>query len=137
MNRDVGLRPRNAAISAAAWAAVLAWMAVIFYFSSKTGITVWSPLTYVFHFGEYLILGLLLCLALHCSTDMPRAKLLIAALVIASAYGLSDEVHQGFVPTREVSAVDWLIDTGGAMVSLGLWVATLRILAGARVQGDA
>jgi len=111
----------NRFVPAASWAAVAAWMGVIFYMSSKTGVTVWSPMTYVAHFTEYLILGALLCTALRTSTPLSLKAALGMALVIASLYGVSDEIHQAFVPTRQPDALDWVIDTLGASVSCGLW----------------
>ncbi len=46
------------------------------------------------------------------------------ALLIASAYGVSDELHQAFVPGREPSVADWIADSlGGAA---GVWLRTRR-----------
>jgi VanZ family protein len=39
------------------------------------------------------------------------------AILTASAYGLTDEVHQAFVPLREAGWQDWLADTIGATVA--------------------
>jgi len=117
-------------IAVASWTAVVGWMGVIFYLSSRTGITVWNPMSYVAHFMEYTILGVLLCAALYCSTSLSGRALLIVALVIASAYGISDEFHQSFVPTREVSVWDWLTDTAGASAALLVWTGMVRARAG-------
>ncbi|RJQ54379.1 MAG: teicoplanin resistance protein VanZ [Actinobacteria bacterium] len=103
------------------WGATLGWMGVIFYLSSRTGIRVWSPLTYVAHFAEYFILTLLLCLALSLSTDAGRGRLLLMALLASSLYGVSDELHQAFVPTRDASVLDWVVDTAGAGTAVLLW----------------
>ena len=40
------------------------------------------------------------------------------ALALASLYGVSDEVHQRFVPGRSADVTDWLADTLGALVAL-------------------
>jgi VanZ family protein len=45
----------------------------------------------------------------------PVIALLLAALA-GSLYGVIDEVHQYFVPSRECSVRDWLADTLGAVV---------------------
>jgi VanZ family protein len=38
-----------------------------------------------------------------------------------SFYGMTDEVHQAFVPFRESSWLDWLADTlGGVIGAVGL-----------------
>lgn len=127
MSPEATTNPRfGGSIRVASWGAVLAWMGVIFWLSSKTGIKVWNPMTYVAHFAEYLILGLLLCLALHLSATLDPRRLLLVALIVASLYGLSDELHQGFVPTREVSVWDWLTDTAGAAAAVLVWSGMLR-----------
>jgi VanZ family protein len=41
---------------------------------------------------------------------------LIISLLIASAYGIIDEVHQSFVPGRNANVWDWLADTLGAVL---------------------
>jgi VanZ family protein len=41
----------------------------------------------------------------------------VLAILTASAYGLTDEVHQAFVPLREASWQDWLADTIGATLA--------------------
>ena len=42
------------------------------------------------------------------------------ALAFCSLYGWSDEWHQSFVPGRYSSISDWLADTIGAALSIGL-----------------
>jgi VanZ family protein len=80
------------------------------------------------HLTEYANLGLLLWRALRSRDrtgqarwDWRRARL---ALVLAWLYAASDEFHQAFVPTREATVLDVLIDTSGAALGLGvLWTA--------------
>jgi VanZ family protein len=44
--------------------------------------------------------------------------------VLASAYGITDELHQAFVPLRMPDPMDWLVDTVGAAVgALTMWTA--------------
>ena len=45
----------------------------------------------------------------------------VLAIVTASVYGLTDEVHQAFVPLREASWQDWLADTMGAVIGAISW----------------
>lgn len=98
------------------WFAVAGWMCVIFAGSSVPGSQVPGRFGSLGHFGEYAILGALLVLAL----TSPKRVLLAVAL--ASAYGITDELHQLFVPGRMSDPVDWLVDTFGAIV--GVYVAT-------------
>ncbi len=109
------------------WLSVALWMGFIFYMSSRTGISVWSPMTYVAHFGEYVILALLLCAALSVSTSLDRRQVIVLAFVLASLYGASDEFHQSFVPTRDMSALDWLTDTAGAAAAVFAWFGLARL----------
>ena len=46
---------------------------------------------------------------------------LVLAIVTASVYGITDEVHQFFVPFRESSWQDWLADTVGAAIGALSW----------------
>ena len=43
------------------------------------------------------------------------------AIVTASLYGMTDEVHQLFVPLRESGWQDWLADTAGAVIGAVSW----------------
>lgn len=53
-----------------------------------------------------------------------RAALL--AMALAAAYGLTDELHQAFVPGRDASLLDWAFDALGAVVGGILAVPCLR-----------
>jgi VanZ family protein len=45
----------------------------------------------------------------------------VLAIVAASIYGITDEVHQAFVPLRESSWKDWLADSTGAVMGAMSW----------------
>lgn len=55
------------------------------------------------------------------------------AVFIASAYGITDELHQGFVG-RDPAIVDWLADTVGALLVALLIVAVWRRMAASEAQ---
>jgi VanZ family protein len=102
------------------WAPVIFWAAVIFAVSSipelGTGLGIWDiVLRKLAHAAEYAILGGLIFRA---SRSAP------AAVLLASAYAVTDEVHQTFVTGRHGSPLDWLIDTAGAV--LGVAIAVRR-----------
>jgi VanZ family protein len=107
------------------WAPALVWAAVIFVLSSLAGLPA-PPGGFTdkhAHFAAYAVLCTLIVWAL---TDRAPARttwtVAVAAVVLASLYGASDEWHQSFVPGREVSALDWAADTAGAvMAAAGLW----------------
>jgi VanZ family protein len=51
-----------------------------------------------------------------------RTGTLIAAMLITSAYGASDELHQLFVPNRSAEFLDWVADgTGAVCGSVACW----------------
>lgn len=73
------------------------------------------------HMGAYAFLAFLA--ARNLKQEKPlfsRTKLRIMAIGLASLYGLSDEIHQAFVPSRTASAWDFLADVLGSI--LGTWV---------------
>lgn len=111
------------------------------------------------HFSEYALFGVLLFLALfqlrrhreihelhqralaegkpadteHLNTAAIYERLwllVLAAVVIASLYGITDEFHQSFVPGRMSDPADWFTDTCGA--ALGAAVAAVVVWRGRR-----
>jgi VanZ family protein len=80
------------------------------------------------HLAEYAVLALLLWHALRRKSAPGNApwRWSKAGLVLAlvALYAASDEIHQAFVPSREASAWDVLLDTTGAAFGLlCLWAA--------------
>ena len=55
------------------------------------------------------------------------------AVALTSGYGITDEVHQGYVPLRTRDLFDWYADTAGAVVGAGL-VAVWGILVSSRTR---
>ena len=52
----------------------------------------------------------------------------LAAIALASLYGVTDELHQYFVPGRNCDVHDWLADTTGAAIAVALGVAATVLL---------
>jgi len=76
----------------------------------------------VLHAVEYAVLGGLCYRAFRWGlSEQMAARALIIAIVTASLYGVTDEVHQLFVPFRESSWQDWLADTIGAVIGALCW----------------
>ena len=69
------------------------------------------------HVIEYALLALFCYPAFRWSSG-PRIsqQTVLLVIVITSFYGITDEVHQGFVPFREASWLDWAADTTGAII---------------------
>lgn len=90
--------------------AAIGWMGVIFYMSSKQS-TGPSPVPdYVYHFVVFFILAVFYFHSLRGIVDENK-KLLAICVILTSLYGLSDEFHQYFVPTRTMSLKDWFVDS--------------------------
>jgi VanZ family protein len=141
------------------WLPVLVWMGIIFSASSDSGSfqhssRIIGPLVqWLFphlsdetvhaivlcvrkcaHLAEYAVLALLLWRALRreaAPATVPwrwsRAGLVLALVAL---YAASDEIHQAFVPSRQGSGWDVLLDTTGAACGLlFLWgIGRLRKL---------
>jgi VanZ family protein len=63
------------------------------------------------HFTSFFIYGALWIVFL--KTTGMKKKNIIIVLIIGSLFGLSNEIIQGFVPTRMFDLVDWFVDTLG------------------------
>jgi VanZ family protein len=76
----------------------------------------------VLHAVEYGILALLCYRAFRWGAGPVVARqAAVLAIVTASVYGVTDEVHQFFVPFRESSWQDWAADAIGAVIGVMSW----------------
>lgn len=130
------------------WVAVAAVAALIFFMSAKDGTTLdtdsgiitmlkdWlasaaaallghpvdvSPIG---HFAEFFLFGSVLVNALRW--HMPLKRAVLAAILLASAYGITDEIHQIFVPMRSCDPADWAVDTVAALIGALVTAAIIR-----------
>jgi VanZ family protein len=118
------------------------WMAAIFYVSSQPAPELSSEplldtiLKKLAHAAAYAILAFLVARALDRSSGsrtekhrppregaawqwrrwMPAPS--VWAWAIATLYAITDEIHQGFVPTRHPMPTDVLIDSVGAAIAM-------------------
>lgn len=125
-----GLRPRLVRSLPA-----LLWMALIFYWSSQPSLPIdahpQSALLHrLAHVLVYAVLGPLVRLAVDALPAPARL-----AFVISLAYGVSDEVHQAFVPGRTATLRDVLLDGASAGVALALLTWAQR-RTGSRGDGE-
>ena len=127
---------KNKKLAVLFWVLSAVCMGVIFWFSSRTAtestgqsnvFVEWLESLFgkneiwVFivrksaHCLEFTGLAVLLSLALYFT----RGKIsYIISLLIASAYAVTDEVHQTFVEGRSCELRDWAIDTVGALLGI-------------------
>jgi VanZ family protein len=74
----------------------------------------------IYHGLEYLVLGYLVLRALEQGFLMYGGWMVVLGIFIATIYGISDEVHQLYVPGRYFGWWDLTADAVGS--ALGCWV---------------
>jgi VanZ family protein len=95
-------------------------MGFIFYVSSVPGSNI-PPLfpfqDIVFHLAAYLALGLSFSRALKNSySNITLSQVIVFTIIFGTIYGMSDELHQAFVPYRTVSGFDVFTDGVGTFL---------------------
>lgn len=106
-----------------AWLPPLALMAFIFFMSTQQNISVSDNVQEDFaifkslHILEYSLLTILLFRALFKTTTLTFTNMIRAVAILALLYGISDEIHQTFVPTRTGKLRDVFIDGIGISVT--------------------
>ena len=111
------------------WLPVALYAGVIFYLSSQShpdddlpSFLFEEVSDKVLHAVEYAGLAALCYRAFRWAAGPSVARqAVVLAIVTASAYGMTDEVHQAFVPFRESGWEDWLADTIGAAIGVLSW----------------
>jgi VanZ family protein len=103
---------------------VVAYMLAIFVASSKSDISIPGGVSdKTAHGVAYSGLSAVIVWAL-VDGDLRRVRVrtVIQATLLSAAYGLSDEVHQLFVPRRSFDVFDILADAVGAFAAaLAVW----------------
>jgi len=111
------------------WVPVALYAGVIFYLSAQShpeddlpSFLFKEVSDKVLHAVEYGILAVLCYRAFRWAAGPALARqAVVLAILTASVYGITDEVHQFFVPFRESSWQDWLADTIGAAIGAVSW----------------
>jgi VanZ family protein len=101
----------------AAWPVALALVIVLA--SSRPRLAA-PGIEYGDKYGHFAVYGLLATLICRLGSGWRAAAW---ALVAASLFGVSDEWHQSFVPGRSTEVADWVADTCGAALAVGLYTA--------------
>ena len=108
------------------WGPVLFYCSIIVYLSSQSYPSqhlpsfLYSMSDKLLHGLEYGVLGILLYRAFHQTTRTLGS--IILAIICVVGFGISDEIHQWFVPNRQLDIWDLLADTLGASIFIVLWV---------------
>lgn len=106
---------------ALAWLPALVYMALIFILSSIPTLASYSKhLPFRdkgAHFLEYAMLG---ALTTHAAgrtfPELHRGRVFLFGVMLATLFGVSDELHQAFVPGRRADFGDIIADLLGAIV---------------------
>jgi len=111
------------------WTLVLSYLILIFSLSSLSKPIPFEPPKFyqidkLYHFVEYLILGVLLLNAFHGSMNLKKAALI--SCILAPLYAFTDELHQYFVPLRDASFFDLIADSLGSWAGVFLGRACFR-----------
>jgi VanZ family protein len=108
------------------WVPALLWIGVIFFLSSLSeSVTPGRGILpdKVLHAAEYFILAFLILFALQRTTALKFSTCFWIVLATGTGYGLSDEFHQLYVPTRHFDLTDLLADVCGILaLFVILWV---------------
>lgn len=105
-----------------AWLPVLVYGLVIYLFSAllKPG-PLNHPWDWLLHFFEFLPLGFFVSRAILLSGEFSRRLAVIGGALLGLAFGFLDEWHQSFVPGRDATLIDALVDGVAALVGAALY----------------
>ncbi len=115
----------------ARWGPGLILMAAIFFFSSIPGselpvLGTWDVIAKkAAHMVGYALLAAAFLHAWN-RDSIKRKSHLMAPFALAVLYAVTDEWHQSFVPGRNASAWDVVIDAAGSFMGLTVWVLAHR-----------
>ena len=125
-------RAREAAPVWRYWLPVAVYAGLIFYLSSLSYSEDYLPSLLedmgdkVLHAIEYAVLGILWYRAFrHAAGTWAAHHALLLAIVTSVGYGVTDEWHQAFVPTREADVWDLLFDGLGSAMAALVWQRTV------------
>jgi len=119
------------------WLAVVSWAALIFLLSNQPGLHasedpgVDGPLRHVAHVVVYAVLTVLIGWAMS-GRHPPSTRVATGAAAIALLYGVTDEWHQTFVPSRSGRPEDLLWDGIGVILGACLLILASRLIRGSQ-----
>lgn len=114
------------------WVPVVTYGALIFYSSSQPApelLPSFQASDKLYHLIAYSIMGMLWCLALHPYQSLKvKGRVWFLAIAFTILFGISDEIHQSFVPSRVADFYDVVSDTLGALFSPFLYNSFRKII---------
>ena len=114
------------------WLPAILFMVLIFCLSSRpaAGLVKSLPILLgikIVHIVEYGFLFFLVRFAILNTTSLKQNQLFTLSFIITVLYGLSDELHQAFVPSRTASIADVIANgIGAALAQLGIQIRLKR-----------
>lgn len=105
------------------WLPTISYCGLIFYFSSLPAMAtprLFSGQDKILHFFEFGILSLLFFFSIKKTfLGVSLKNLAVITILFTALYGISDEIHQYFIPGRESSLGDVFADFLGAIIFQG------------------
>jgi VanZ family protein len=111
------------------WGPVAAWMAIIFFVSARPlpgpaqSVPDWTT-----HVAAYAVLGLLMARAVSGGRPLVTVREALLAAALATGYGVSDEIHQAFVPERHPDVRDAFSDMVGSALGAAFYLQARALL---------
>lgn len=105
----------------------------IFYFSSLESVDFIHEVITIqdkfLHITAYCVLGITLIFAsLGILKNTSKRNIIIFVILLGALYGISDEIHQSFVPGRNADVFDWLADLIGIGISFIFYPLILKLV---------
>ena len=110
------------------WAPFLAYLVLTFILSGISSPTIpFNVDSNLLHYPEFAVFSFLLVRAIHSGKQgLPSASVAASAVILSALWGLSDEVHQAFIPERVPDVGDLAHDVIGAAAGAGLFYLFLH-----------
>jgi VanZ family protein len=71
------------------------------------------------HFIGYLTYGLSIIIAISVNfPNLPKKRMVLYIMIFGFLFGMTDEIHQYFIPGRTCDFFDWVADATGISLSL-------------------
>ena len=107
------------------WLATFSIAILIFYVSSLTFESGGSSgiLSIIYHILIFFVFALFLMMAL---AKGDKNKFIFLALITAILYGITDEIHQFFVPGRAMSVQDIFLDSVGTIFAFMVYLISFE-----------